>query len=78
MDNKTLGLRYSANIDDAPVSDLMRQANTKTDNLLMDYSDYSWQDFLDTGWSTGAYIILYHVRPIYHLKHVTGPFAQSS
>ena len=30
-ENKTLGLKYYANINDAPVSDLLRQASIKTD-----------------------------------------------
>ena len=44
----------------------------------MDFSDSSWQDFPDTGRSTGAYIIFYQVVPIDHGTHVPGPVAQSS
>ena len=51
-DNKTLGLKYYAYLNDAPVSDLLRQANIKTKNQLMDFSDSSWQDCPDTGRST--------------------------
>ena len=58
-DNKTLGLKYYSDLNDAPVTDLLRQANIKTKNHLMDFSDYSWQNFPDTGRSTGAYIIFY-------------------
>ena len=46
--NKTLGLNHYANINDAPVSDLFRQASIKTEKQLMDFSDSSWQDFPDT------------------------------
>ena len=62
-DNKTLGLKYYADMNDAPVSDLLRQASIKTKNHLMDFSDSSWQDCPDTGISTGAYIILYQCVP---------------
>ena len=31
-DNKTLGLKYYANMKDVPLSDLLRQASTRTDN----------------------------------------------
>ena len=31
-DNKTLGLKYYADMDDAPVTDLLRQASIKTEN----------------------------------------------
>ena len=34
-ENKTLGLKYYADINDAPVSDLLRQASLKTENHLM-------------------------------------------
>ena len=56
MDKKTLVLKYYAYLNDAPVTDLLRQANIKTKNHFMDFSDSSWQDCPDTGRSTGAYI----------------------
>ena len=77
-DNKTLGLKYYADLNDAPVTDLLRQANIKTKNRLMAFSDSSWQDCPDTGRSTGAYIIFYQGGPIDHGTHVTGSVAQSS
>ena len=54
-DNKTLGLKYYADLNDAPVTDLLIQANIKTKNHLMAFSDSSWQDCPDTGISTGAW-----------------------
>ena len=53
-DNKTLVLKYYADLNDAPVTDILWQANIKTNNNLMAFSDSSWQDFPDTGSSTGA------------------------
>ena len=44
-DNKTLGLKYYADMNDAPVSDLLRQASIKTENQLRALYDSSWQDF---------------------------------
>ena len=43
----------------------------------MAFSDYIWQDFPDTGRSTGTYIIFYQGGPIDHGIHVPGPVAQS-
>ena len=40
-DNKTLGLKYYANLNDESVTDLLRQANIKTKNHLMAFSDSS-------------------------------------
>ena len=77
-DNKTLVLKYHADLNDAPVTDLLRQANIKTKNQLMDFSGSSWRYFLDTGRSTGSYIIFYQGGPIDHGIHVPGPVAQSS
>ena len=76
-DNKNLGLKYYADINDAPVSDLLIQASIKTKNHFMDFSDSSWQDCPDTGRSTGAYIIFYQGGPIDHGTHVPGPVSQS-
>ena len=77
-DNKTLVLKYYEDLNNAPVTDILRQANIKTKNHLMDFSDSSWQDFPDTGRTTGAYIIFYQGGPIEHGTHVPGPVAQSN
>ena len=77
-DNKTLGLNYYADINGTPVSDLLIQSSIKTDNQLMDLSDYSWQYFPYTGRITGAYIIFYQGGQIDHGTHVPRPVSQSS
>ena len=77
-DSKIVGLEYYANMNDAPVSDLLIQASIKTDIHLMAFSVCSWQDFPDTGRSTGEYVIFYQRGPIDHGTHVPGPVAQSS
>ena len=76
-DNKTLVLKYYADLNDAPVTDLLRQDRIETKDHLMAFSDYSWKDYPDTGRSTGAYIIFYQGGPIDHGTHVPGPVAQS-
>ena len=53
-DNKTFGLKYYTDLNDAPVTDLLRQANIKTKNHLMAFSDSCCQDCPDTGRSTGS------------------------
>ena len=77
-DNKTLGLKYYADMNDSPVTDLFRQASIKTKNQLMIFYDSSWKYFPDTGRSIGAYIIFYQGGPIDHGTHVTGQVAKSS
>ena len=77
-DNKTLGLKYYADLNDAPVTDILRQASIKTKNHLMAFYDSSWQYCTHTGISIGAYIIFYQGGPIDHGTHVPGPVSQSS
>ena len=77
-DNNTLGLKYYADMNDAPVTDLLIQAVIKTENNLMGFSDSSCQYCPDTGRSTGSYIIFYQCGPIDYGTHVPGSVAQSS
>ena len=77
-DNKTLGLKYYADMNDAQVTDLLRQANINTKNHLMDFSDSSWQDCPDTSRIIGSYIIFYQGGTIEHGTHIPGPVSQSS
>ena len=60
-----------------PVSELLRQASIKTENKLMNFSDSSWQDFPDTGRSTGSYIIYSQACTIDHGTHVSIPVYKS-
>ena len=53
-ENKTLGLKNYVDMNDAPVTDLFRQASIKTENKLMAFSDSSWKNCTGTGRSTGA------------------------
>ena len=70
-----MGLKYYADMNYAPATDLSRQASIKTKNHLMAFSDSSCQDFPDTGRITGTYIIFYRGGPIDHVTHVSGLFA---
>ena len=58
-ENKTLGLKYFSDMNDATVSYLLIKASIKTENKLMDFSGSSCKDCPDNGRSTGAYIIFY-------------------
>ena len=73
-----MGLSHYSDIKDAPLSELLIQANIKTKNQLMVFSDSSWRYFPDTGRSTGAYIVFYQGGKIYHSTHVPGTVSQSS
>ena len=70
-------INYYADIKDAHLSDLLRQAIINTKNQFMAFSDCSWKDFPYTGIITGAYIIFYQGGTIDHVTHVPVPVAQS-
>ena len=53
MNNKHLGLKYYSVTNDAPVSDLFRQASIKTKNQLMPFYASSCKYCPDTVRSTG-------------------------
>ena len=63
-------------MNDATVSDLLRQSSIKTENQLIKFSDSSWQYFPNTGRRTGAQIIFHHGGPTDHGTHVPGPVSQ--
>ena len=63
---------------DASLSDLLRQAIINTENQMMAFYDYSWQDCSDTGRSTVSNIIFYQGVTIDHGTHVPVKVAQSS
>ena len=77
-ENNTLGLKYYADMKDAPLYDLLRQARIKTDNQFMDFSDSIWKDCPYTGRSIGTYIIFYQGGKMDHVTHVPGPVTQQS
>ena len=71
-------MKYYTDINDTPVSELLRKAIIKTDNHFMVFDYSSWKDCPDTGRSTGAYIIFYQGEPIDNGTHVSRTVSQSS
>ena len=76
-DSKNLGLRYFSNIEDVPLSNLLRQASIINDNQLIVFPDSIWQDFLDNFRSTGAYIVFNQSVSIDHCSTVSQLCADS-
>ena len=58
-DKNNLGFKYYANIEDAPLYEILRQAIINTENQLMVLSDSIWKDCPYTGISTGEYFVIY-------------------
>ena len=77
-DNKTLGLNYYSDMNDALLSYLLREDIMKTGNKFMDFYYSSSQYCPDTGRNTGAYTIFFQGGPIDHGTYVPVPVDQSS
>ena len=77
-DNKTLGLNCYADIKDAPLSYLLRQTNTKTENQLMVFLILVGKIVQTLAEVQEHALFFYQCGPIYHGTHVPGPVAQSS
>ena len=69
-------MNYYADMKDAPVSELLRKDNIKTEKHLMAFYDSIWKYCSDTSISTGAYIIIYQGGSIDHGTHVPLPVVQ--
>ena len=72
-----MGLKYYSEMNDSPLSEMLRQGSIKTKNQLIGFSDYIWQYCPGTDISTRDYIILYQSVPIDHGKHIPVPVPQS-
>ena len=57
-DKNNSELKYYAKMYDAPLSDLFIQANIKTENQVIVFYYYSWQECPNIGISKGSYIFL--------------------
>ena len=77
-DKNNLGLKYHSKIEDEPIYDLLGQASIKSENQVMVLSGSIWQDFPDTGRSTGAYNVFYQGGPIDYCIHVPVPVSHCS
>ncbi|MGH7973945.1 MAG: reverse transcriptase domain-containing protein [bacterium] len=77
-DNASLGLRFYSNLEEAPVTKLLKEHNITPRRALFSFSDSSWQDCPDTGRSTGSNVIFYQGGVVDHSSFVPGPVAMSS
>ena len=73
-----LGLKYYSDFLQSPLYELLRNQEIQFKNFIISFSDSSWQDCIDTGKSTGSYIIMYQGGVIDHGSMVPTPVAMSS
>ena len=77
-EHKSLGLIYYSNIENAHISDILRQTYVNTENQLVVIYDSICQYCPDIGRSTESYILFCHGIPIDNYTHVTVPVSQPS
>jgi hypothetical protein len=58
-DNCYLGIKFYSNLEEAPLIKMLRSQNIKQHYPFFGFSDSSWNDDVDSGRSTGCFIIAY-------------------
>ena len=77
-DNAEYGLKYYRKIEDSAVHELLCQNDITDKHNMFGMCDSSWQDCVDTGRSTGSYMIFYQGGLVDFSTFVPVPVAMST
>jgi len=77
-DNNNYGVRFFADYTTSPLFQHLQTHGMPTDQQLIVMSDSSWNDNVDTGRSTGCFLIFYMGGIIDHSSNMPEPVALSS
>jgi hypothetical protein len=77
-DNIYLGLKFYSYINMSPITRLLSSNGISLDNPLIRFSDSSWNDDIDTGRSTGCFMIICMGDAVKHRCNISDPEASSS
>ncbi len=77
-DNNHYGIRFFSDFSRSPIWTHLWNNNLPTDQLLITMCDSSWNDDVDTGRSTGCFMIFYTGGIIDHSSNMPDPIAMSS
>jgi len=77
-DNNDYGVRFFADYSSSPLYHHLKSHELPFDKLLVCMSDSSWNDDVDTGRSTGCFLIFYMGGLIDHSSNMPEPVALSS
>ena len=73
------GIKFYANIKHSPIHKMLKDNNIQiTEETVLTFTDSSWNDCVDTGRSTGGYIILRQAGAVDYGSHLPVPVAMSS
>ncbi len=73
-----LGLKYYSYITMSPITRLLSSNGISLDNPLCTFTDSSWNDDVDTGRSSGCFMIIYMGGVVEHSSNMPDPVALSS
>jgi hypothetical protein len=77
-DHTYLGVKFYSNFVDAPLYQTLSAQNIQQHHPFFGFSDSSWNDDVDTGRSTGCFIITYMGGVVDHSSNTPDPVALSS
>lgn len=78
-DHTHLGVRFYSNLEDAPVTKLLKEHGHDFELVpFYAFSDSSWNDDVDNGRSTGCFLVLYMGGVVDHSSNLPDPVALSS
>jgi hypothetical protein len=77
-DNMYLGLRFYSDISMSPITRLLSSNRISLDNPLITFFGSSWNDDIDTGRSTGCFMIICMGGVVEHSSNMPDPVALSS
>jgi hypothetical protein len=77
-DSMYLGLKYYSDITMSSITRLLSSNGISLDNPLCTFTDSSWNDDVDTGRSSGCFMIIYMGGVVEHSSNIHDPVALSS
>jgi hypothetical protein len=77
-DNIYLGICFYHDVTEAPITKMLMTENIQQTHTFYGFSDSSWNDDVDTGRSTGCFIIVYMGGVVDHSSNLLDPIAMSS
>jgi hypothetical protein len=77
-DNSSYGICFYSIIKDAPIYQMLLAQKIEEKHLMFGFTDSSWNDDQDSGYSTGCFVITYMGGIVDHSSHMPDPVALSS
>jgi transposase InsO family protein len=77
-DNSLVGIKFYSDMKDSPITRMLVTENIQQSHPFFTFSDSSWNDDVDTGRSTGCFIVMYMGGIIDHSSNLPDPVALSS